>query len=420
MIWLYRLFFWPMLLILLPAYLVKMFKRGGNWHLAERFGIVNPPAKKLGVKRLWLHAVSVGELNAVKVLLQQLKTRNDCEVMLSVTTTTARKLADEKFKELCAYIFTFPIDVFSGCVFKRMQPDKLILMEEELWPETLHQAAKRNVGVYLINGRVSDRSFKRMMALRWAIQRLLRKVTRIMTATAQDTDRYLSLGANRELVYQTGSLKFDAPVGAPLDEATRKSLLDSLGFSPTDTIIIGASTWAGEEETLLNAYAGIRDEFPGLKLLVVPRHAERRDEAEAAFKKSGISYHRRSAGAVSGRPDAILADTTGELSKLIQLANVVFVGRSLPPHKEGQTPIEAGAAGKPVLMGPGMSNFKLIAQSLVDEGGGIFVGGEATLKEELRKLLSDPEKRNRMGERSRAWFEKNRGATEKTLESLDL
>jgi len=166
MIWFYRLIFWPLFIFLLPGYLIKLWQRGGKWHIAERFGIIHPPAKKPGIKRVWLHAVSVGELNAVKTLLQRLKEKPGCEVMLSVTTTTARKLAEEKFKELYAYLFTFPIDLFSGCVFKKMQPDKLILMEGELWPETLQQAAKRNVGVYLINARISDRSFKRMMILK--------------------------------------------------------------------------------------------------------------------------------------------------------------------------------------------------------------------------------------------------------------
>jgi 3-deoxy-D-manno-octulosonic-acid transferase len=259
-----------------------------------------------------------------------------------------------------------------------------------------------------------------MMALRVFVQRLLSKVTTLMTATAQDTERFLALGANRELVCQTGSLKFDAPVGAPLDEAMRQELLSSLGFSSSDTIVIGASTWVGEEKALLNAYASLKAEFPSLKLLLVPRHAERGAEVEELLKASGVAYHRRSLGQVTGSPDVVLADTTGELSKLLQLSSIAFIGKSLPPHKEGQTPIEAGAAGKPVLMGPGMSNFKLIAQSFVDDGGALFVSGEESLRAQIRELLKSPLKRTQMGQAARAWFEKNRGATQKTLEYLDL
>jgi len=152
----------------------------------------------------------------------------------------------------------------------------------------------------------------------------------------------------------------------------------------------------------------------------VPRHAERRVEVEALLKQNALPYHRRTAGPVSGTPEVVLADTTGELSSLMQLGALVFIGRSLAPHKEGQTPIEAAAAGKPVFMGYGMSNFRQIAQSLVDARAGSFVGGPTELREALRYFLEHKDARAAMGQAASAWFEKNRGATRRTLEWLEL
>ncbi len=493
MIWLYRLIFWPIFILLLPGYLIKLWRRGGKWHIAERFGFVHPPKKQNGVRRIWVHAVSVGELNGVKPFLLKLKERPDVEVVLSVTTTTARKIAEEKMKELYAYLFTFPIDIFSGRTLRRLKADKLVLMEGELWPEMLVQAPKYGTQVYLINGRMSDRSFRRMMMGRGVVKYFLSKVERILTATKQDTERYLALGARPEIVSQTGSLKFDAVQSKPIEGNRREELLKSLGFTKNDIIIIGASTWKGEEATLIEVYKSLKAEFAhpqpladhadhpspkgdirgltptnrgytatqenpskggffalsridrrsaakreggendsglrpatpsisgtSLKLLLVPRHAERRNEVLSLLKKSGANFHQRSAGPVSGQPDIVLADTTGELSSLVQVSHVAFVGKSFPPHKKGQTPIESAAAGKPVVMGYGMGDFRLIAQSLADEGGGKFVGGPPELKEFLKIILSDEAQRKERGEKARAWFEKNRGATAKTIEWLGI
>lgn len=420
MIWLYRVLYWPIFVLLLPKYLSRLASRGGKWHLGERCGYIHPPTKKTGVKRLWIQAVSVGELNSLRPLLTALKENPGVEVVLSITTTTARKLAEEKFAGLYVYMFTFPLDNCSGRVMERLKPDQLLLVDSELWPELLYGAQKRRIPVVLINARLSDRSYKRMQFLSGPTRWILKKLSLILTSTPQDTEKFLSLGANPELVYETGNLKFDTTHGTNMTDAQRAELLKSLGWNDKDIIAVGASTWAGEEIALLNAYKEIKAQVPHLKLLIVPRHAERRAEVEAVIKNSGLVYHRRTAGQVKGSPEVVLADTTGELALLVKLAAVVFVGKSLRPHTQGQSPIDAAAAGKPVLMGPGMSTFKNISETLVAAGGGKFVGGPQELKEELRYLLTHEKERAAMGAAALAWYEKNRGATQRVLEYLEL
>lgn len=420
MIWLYRLLYWPMFVLLMPKYMGRLWRRGGKWHLKERFGFIHPPAKTPGVKRVWLHAVSVGELNSLRPMLQAMKEMPKVEVVLSVTTTTARALAEEKLAGFYSYLMTFPLDHCTPAVLARLQPDKIVLLDSELWPELLNAAYLRKVPVVIVNARLSDRSYARMRALPGPVSWVMKRLSLILTATTQDTERYLSLGANPELVYQTGNLKFDTAQSREINDAQRQELLTSLGWSVKDRIVVGASTWPGEEAALISAFQELKAAHPTLKLLLVPRHAERREELETLLAGSGLSYHRRTAGAVTGTPKVVLADTTGELSWFIHLAEVVFVGKSLRPHTEGQTPIEAAAAGKPVLMGTGMSNFRLIARDLVAEHGGAFVAGPQELKEKLQELLANEPLRTQMGTAGRDWYLKNRGATRRVLEYLEL
>lgn len=428
MIWLYRLLYWPFFVILLPRYIFRLWRRGGRWHIKERFGNIARIEKKPNVKRLWIQAVSVGELNSIKPLLQALKENPLVEVALSVTTTTARKLAEEKFKGLYCQLFTFPLDNFVSRIFRRLMPDRILLVDSELWPELLHQAKKRKVPVTLINARLSDRSYRRLRILTGPCKWILSKISLILTATPQDTKRYLKLGANPEMVYQTGNLKFDLTQNRELGDKERNELLAGLGWGMGDRIIVGSSTWAGEEEALLGAYVRMKAEpalqgkekEKSLKLLLVPRHAERRGEVEALLKTSTLAYHRRTLGALKGTPEVVLADTTGELQALTQLGTVVFVGKSLKPYTEGQSPIEAAAAGKPVLMGIGMGNFRDIADGLVKARGGAWVAGPQELALKLQELLQDEEKCKEMGQAAQNWYLENRGATQRTLEYLEL
>lgn len=429
MIWAYRFFFIPLLLFLLPRYLLRMKKRGGYREgFLTRFGRIDGlPAKQLGVRRVWIQAVSVGEIFGVMPIVRALAARPDFEVFLTTTTSTGYALARERYREHLIGLAYFPLD-FQPCsrrAWNRIQPDLCLLMESELWPEHLHQAAARRVPLLLINGRISDRSFGRLSALAFLTPRLLKKFSRILTASEEDAKRFTELGAPDGTVEVSGNLKFDVKLDPILNDEHKQTLLRELGLygepagSPAPVLLLGSSTWPGEEETLLRVLARARDTGIDCRLLLVPRHMERRAEIRRTLEAFPFRHHFRSEGAAPEGVDVAVADTTGELLILTQLADLVFVGKSLPPNQGGQTPIEAAAFGKPLLYGPHMSNFRVIARQLVDNGAALVVGDETDLIEQALPLLADKEKRAAMAARSREWHAANRGAVQKTLQAIE-
>jgi len=222
-----------------------------------------------------------------------------------------------------------------------------------------------------------------------------------------------------EAITVTGNLKLDTDL-PELTRVERLALRTELGFGPDDLIVVGASTWPGEEQALLQACVSWWSDSsrPKLRLLLVPRHAERRSDVIAICKQSGVSFHVRTRGAAERTVQVCLADTTGELSRLVQLGDVVWIGKSLPPHAEGQTPVEAARLGRPVLFGPDLNNFRAIAAALVERGAARSVPDAAAMKNEILTLLADPAARDSMSQAGRAWHATNQGARERTLHRL--
>ncbi|MDI1249491.1 MAG: glycosyltransferase N-terminal domain-containing protein [Lacunisphaera sp.] len=426
MIWIYRILFLPLLLLLTPYYVWRMRRRGGYaegfWH---RFGEVPPlPAKTPGIRRIWLQAVSVGEMLAIAPLLEAFHQEGRTEVYLTTTTSTGYKLAKEKYASLAAGIGYFPLDFwgFSGRAWRRVQPDLCILMEGERWPEHVHQAHGRGVPVISVNARLSDRSYKRSMRLRALIRPLSRGFTRVLCASKRDEQRFKSLGFVPAQLLTTGNLKLDVDIPL-LAEAEKTSLRREIGL-PTPSagagqadglVLLGSSTWPGEEVALLTALKSARERGLTVSLLLVPRHAERREELRGLLEKSGLTYHFRSAGKAVGVVDVAVGDTTGELRKFTQLADVVFVGKSLAPHDGGQTPVEAAVLGKPVLHGPRMTNFRDIIRTLTEAGAVRRVETHSELITAAVELLQDVAQREKLSAAAREWTAVNRGATERTL-----
>lgn len=421
MIWLYRLLFLPALLVLLPGYLRRMSRRGGYRRgFSGRFGAVRGlPAKRPGVRRVWIQAVSVGEMLAIAPVLQALHQRRDVEVYLTTTTSTGAAQARERYAGMVAAIGYFPLDwwAFSARAWRRIQPDLVVLTESEFWPEHLHQAARRGVPVLCVNGRLSDRSFGRMMKLRGVVQRLARGVTRVLACSQVDGNRFgqLALGAAR--IEVVGSIKLDVEIPR-LEGAAASELRASLGLSTGDLVLLGSSTWPGEEAALLETLRQVRAAGVACSLVLVPRHAERRDEIRALLRISGLRFHLRSAGPATEPVDVAVGDTTGELRKITQLADVVFVGKSLPPHEQGQTPVEAAILEKPVLFGPGMSNFREIVAGLVMGGAARVVHDPDELARAVLHLLKSPDERETMARAASAWHAANRGAIDKTTAAI--
>lgn len=417
MLWLYRLLFLPALLVTAPAYLRRMRRRGGyGGHFTHRFGAHNGlPPKRPGVRRIWLQAVSVGEILAIAPMLEALTRAGDVEIYLTTTTSTGYRLAADRYGHLTIGIGYFPLDwwLFSWRAWRRIAPDLIILTEGERWPEHMHQASRRGVPVLCINARLSDRSFRRLRAFRPAARLTLNGITRLLPCSTQDENRFLELGFPRERLCTTGNIKLDVTI-PPLTDAEKIKLRRELGL-PDGLVLMGSSTWPGEEAALVAALRQVRERGVQASLLIVPRHAERRPEIEQLLAASGLRFHFRSSGKAAGDVDVAVADTTGEMRRLLQLADLVFVGKSLPPHTEGQTPVEAAALEKPILFGPGMGNFRVIAQDLLARGAAIEVADAEALAARTAELLPDAARRAGIAAAASQWHRANAGAVERTL-----
>jgi 3-deoxy-D-manno-octulosonic-acid transferase len=417
MLWLYRLLFLPALLVTAPAYLRRMRRRGGyGSKFSHRFGAHDGlPAKRPGIRRVWLQAVSVGEVLAIAPMLEALVAGGGVEVYLTTTTSTGYRLAHERCGGRTIGIGYFPLDwwLFSGRAWRRIAPDLVILTEGERWPEHLHQAAARGVPVLCINARLSDRTFHRMRAWRRAARLTLEGITRLLPCSAQDEARFIELGFPRDRLRTTGNIKLDVII-PPLAEEEKIQLRRQLGL-PDGLVLMGSSTWPGEEAALLDALRLARGAGQRCSLLIVPRHAERRPEIEPLLAGSGLRHHFRSSGSAPGEVDVAVADTTGEMRRLLQLADLVFVGKSLPPHTEGQTPVEAAALELPMLFGPGMGNFRLIARDLLARGAALEVADAAALAATAAALLPDAARRAEIAAAAGRWHRDNAGAVERTL-----
>lgn len=418
MIWLYRVLFLPILLLASPYYLLRMRRRGGyGRNFTQRFGATELlRGKTPGVSRIWLQAVSVGEMLAIAPILEALKKDPSVEVYLTTTTSTGYKLAVERYRETTVGLGYFPIDwcLFSWRAWRRIQPDLVILTEGERWPEHIQQAKRRGIPVLCINARLSDKSFRQMKAWRWVSGVMLEGITRVLPCSEHDAARFRELGFPADAISTTGNIKLDLTI-APLSDADKTKLRAELGFAD-EPILLGSSTWPGEERALVQAYQTFRAAGIVCRLLIVPRHAERRAEVESELRASGFSFHLRSRGAAPTPVDICVADTTGELRKLTQLAEVVFVGKSLPPHEQGQTPVEAAALGKPLLFGPGMTNFFAITTELKSCGAAQTVADEKEFAAFAQKILGDAAQRATMSAAALTWHRANQGAVARTLE----
>jgi len=427
MIWLYRLFFLPGLALALPYYLFRMWRRGGYGEdLRHRFGFFPqlPPVAS-GYRRIWIQAVSVGEVNAVGPLMQALRAEGNFELVLTTTTSTGYREARRRYGGQLLQIGIFPLDfvLFSASAWRRIGPDAVLLTESELWPEHLHQARSRNVPAFLVNARMSDRSFRRYARIRPLSQRMLGKFDGIYPASETDAAHFQALGAKSERLHNYGSIKVDVPPPAKLGEAEKADLLRQLGFrhaaGKEPVILLGASTWPGEETVLCAITARLIENGLNCRLLLVPRHAERGAEIARHLQQQALDWHQRSTGSnPKGRVTIHLADTTGELSQLTQIADIVFIGKSLPPNAGGQSPVDAAATGRPLVFGPKMGNFKDIARTLIDTGAARCVADEVELEKQLGELCRDATQRATMGDAGKRWHQANQGSSRRIAESI--
>jgi len=423
MSWAYRILF-PLLLIpALPYYFWRMLRRGGyGTGFSQRFGFFPSPGPKTpGKRRFWIQAVSVGEIEAIGPLLRQLQATGEAEIILTTTTSTGFRLAKDRYADVARAIGIFPADLWpcSALAWRRIRPDVVILVEGELWPEHLAQARARGVPAFLINGRISDRSFGRHRRFRRFSAYVLGHFRKIAAGSEEDVRRFRELGFDATL---TGNIKFDVASDAPMPAEERARLRAELGFGadPRTVVLLGSSTWKGEETELLRIVRDLRAAGTDVRLLLVPRHSERRAEVAAEVSASGLDWHQRSSGGPVAPAGTVvhLADTTGELRRLTRAADLAFCGKSLAPHEGGQTPIECAAAGVAIVYGPRMSNFRDICRGLEKAEAAARTEEAGGLGSKIAALCADEAVRREMGRNGAVWHQGNRGATERTLALL--
>jgi 3-deoxy-D-manno-octulosonic-acid transferase len=385
--------------------------RIGDWK--GRLGQTSYPDLSGGV---WIHAVSVGEVGVAKSLASSLaKALPSHRLGLSVTTAAGRELAERSFGWNAA-VFPFPFDL-AGPVEKALgqaRPGLVVLTETEIWPLFLDRAAAHGIPVALVNGRVSNRSYRRYRLAGRFMARSLEKVSLFAMQTSEDAERIAALGAPRDRVHVTGNIKFDRPAAPPFADAAR------LGAAAAGrTIGIAASTGEGEEAIVLEAWSACR---PRPLLVLAPRRPERFDEVAKLVEARGLRLLRRSSPASTldsqlstlNSPDVYLLDSIGELASVYSGARFAFIGGSLIPTG-GQNPIEAWAQGVSVIAGPHMENFREIAAAgkarrILQE-----VAGSKELTAAIDAAVSEPSAASARGEEARRFTVESRGAVERTL-----
>lgn len=428
MIWiLYNAVFALVFTLLLPKFLLHMRRRGGYWeNFWERVGNYSPETRSRLAEggRFWVHGVSVGEVFVALKLMDEMRERDpDIRFVLSTSTSTGNRLARKRIDPRDQLIY-FPVDCpfLMARILDLIRPCGLALIETELWPNLIRKAKRRGIPIYTINGRISDSSYRGYRKLKVFTSRLLPLFERIFVQSDTDRERFCELGAPPDRIDIVGSGKYETAFVSPEDERKGAEMLRRLGCGKTSVIMLGASTWNGEEDLLLDVYARERAVNPKLFLVLAPRHAERREEILALIEKKGLSAVTRQQmqaepEADFGGADLFLLDTTGELSCFYPHAALVFVGKSLCRHG-GQNPIEPAACGRAVVVGPNMENFRIVMSDLLAGDAIVQVDGPEHLRSRLSELLADRTLRDAYGRRAAAVVEAKRGALKRTVASI--
>lgn len=410
--WCYTVLFY----LALPLILLRLFWRARLApaylrRIRERFGF----AGKAPAHGIWVHAVSVGETIAAAPLIRELQNRFP---QLPITVTTMTPTGSERVRALfgdSVFHVYAPYDMPDSIArfLRRVRPRLAIIMETELWPNTVHACARRDIPVVLANARLSKRSARGYRKLSRLTAAMLGELTCVVAQNAADGERFVELGLPREHLVVSGSIKFDIQLDAAIIEQARRA---RAAWQKDSRIIwIGASTHAGEDEVLLQAHRQLRAVQADALLVLVPRHPERFNSVAELIARAGFSYCRRSSGAaVSGDTAVLLGDSMGELLCLYGCADIAVVGGSFV-ERGGHNTLEPAAWGLPIVTGASAFNFREIAELLAKVGASTVVGNADELARELIRLAGNPALREQRGAAARHVVEANRGALQRLI-----
>ncbi|MDP2277283.1 MAG: 3-deoxy-D-manno-octulosonic acid transferase [Nitrospirota bacterium] len=446
----YSFLYFIALIFLLPFQYRKRPKDLRQRWLKEKFGFFNsslvttksphppgnppsPPFSKGGMGGfesggrggiIWVHAVSVGEVIASLPLLQKLKDRYpSVSLLLSTITDTGQKVAMEKVPEGTKVIYLpFDLNFILKRTLKNMQPNLFITIETELWPNLLMTLKKRNIPAVVMNGRISDDSFKGYKRIKFFMRSIINCVDLFCMQDAVYAKRIKELGAQEEKIRVIGSFKFDTAPSLNIPEWTKLI---------SHPVIIAGSTHRGEEDLLVSSYIELEKDFPDLTLIIAPRHPERFGEVEELVKAKGLSYVRRSQlihpftpfrdKSLTGFTDSpihqiIILDAVGELASVYSVSDVAVIGGSFIEHG-GQNLLEPAFWAKPIICGPHMENFPF-AKEFYEKGAAIETDSSA-LCEKLKELLQSAEKRKSMGNKAKELYNEKAGAVERAMKEIE-
>jgi 3-deoxy-D-manno-octulosonic-acid transferase len=409
-----------------PFYFLKMHRRGswadGFW---ERFGHYPAKLKQALTNRrtIWVHAVSVGEAAICGRLIESLSSRlPNHKFVVSTTTSTGMAELRRRLPAEVSKIY-YPIDRRKHVqrALGMVNPEAMVFIEAEIWPNMIWGLQRRGIPYFLVNARISDRSYR---GYRWA-RRLFgpffKGFAGIGAQNQADAERLQDLGARPETIQVVGSLKFDGG-GTAHARLDARALLDQLGVPDKALVLVAGSTHSGEEAIIASVASRLRERFPDLFLILVPRHHERGGEVGKELGRLKVPFVYRSeitpkTRKTPGSIHCLLVNTTGELRYFYGVADLVFIGKSLTAHG-GQNPIEPATLAKPVLFGPHMENFAQIVPQFLDQGGALQVADEAALERAIGDLLADPARRQLMGQRAAQVVQANQGGLEKTVQMV--
>lgn len=365
---------------------------------------------------LWVHAVSVGEvLSAVPLVAAFRQAHPDWRLVVSTTTATGQAMAAQRLPAIDG-LFYFPLDFrwVVRRVLDRLRPAVIVIVETEIWPNLLRSANAAGIGLVLVNARISDRSFPRYRRVRRWLGPVLAQFDVLCAQSADTAARLRALGAPDGQVRVTGSLKFD--VATP----PARSVADVTAHLAGRPVLLAASTLRGEDEILLETLRRLRETEPDACLVLAPRHPERFDAVTALAERTGYRVVRRSAlGRLStGAVDVLVLDTIGELAALCESATVVFVGGSLVPAG-GHNVLEPARVGRPVVVGPSMSNFAEITRLFLQAGALVQVPDAAAAQAEILGLFADAARREALGAAARRVLAQHRGAVDRTMQEVE-
>jgi 3-deoxy-D-manno-octulosonic-acid transferase len=420
----YHFFSNVLFLFFLPFYIIYSVITGRfGQRTRQRLGLY-PPSLTAGITgspRIWLHAVSVGEVGIAVAIIEALTTTmSDCAIVLSTTTKSGQDFAREKLPANATIIYA-PFDFIPSVrgALLAIRPNILVLLETEIWPNWLAECRRRGVHTALVNGRISVRSIRRYLKIRPLMQAVLAHIQVFSMISPADAQRIQSIGAARDNVITSGNAKYDCLL-QQVDDDQRLKLAGRFNLTGNEPVFVAGSTRGSEQQIVLDVYEKIRRAFPDTLLIIAPRHIERSHEVESLVREKGFSCQYRTDLDKPGNTrttSVVILDTIGELQTIYSIATVVFCGGSLVPLG-GQNMLEAAVWGKPVLYGPSMEDFQDAKELLDKTGGGIQVADGPDLAEKIDYFFRHPEEARRVGRLARQAVLFHKGAARKHADSI--